>query len=330
MRVEITAKKPAIPDTVAPIMTTASACMRRMTLRITVMLDTFTTSLAATIIVITTIMITTVILMFMTTNKPEDFLPLTELSWALSTSEGAALYRLMTWLSPSFPVGAFSYSSGIEWAVEAGDIKDAHSLQDWLAAMLANGSGFCDGVFLAQIHRAAISGDLAGLCGIAELAAAFAPSRERHLKHRHRAALSSTSRGPRGAQWSGQHDCGLRRPGRLSCCRRNCQCRARDPACTDDACISARGDVELDFRGRKADPFGSDRQPTHLGGPRAYRRHNRASGHARNARRARQRNFSGRCGQHASRDAIYAAIQIMNCSSFFMQLFYCSNRRGLL
>ena len=39
----------------------------------------------------------------------------------------------MAWLSPSYPVGAFSYSSGIEWAVEAGDIRDAATLQDWLA-----------------------------------------------------------------------------------------------------------------------------------------------------------------------------------------------------
>ena len=39
--------------------------------------------------------------------------------------DAAALYRLMAWLSPAYPVGAFSYSSGIEWAVEAGDIKDA-------------------------------------------------------------------------------------------------------------------------------------------------------------------------------------------------------------
>jgi len=38
---------------------------------------------------------------------------------AMKESEAAALYRLMTWLSPAFPVGAFSYSSGIEWAVEA-------------------------------------------------------------------------------------------------------------------------------------------------------------------------------------------------------------------
>ena len=77
----------------------------------------------------------------------------------MTRDEAAALYRLMTWLSPSFPVGAFSYSSGIEWAVEAGDITDAASLRDWLAAMLAEGSGFCDGVFLAQAHRAASAQD---------------------------------------------------------------------------------------------------------------------------------------------------------------------------
>jgi urease accessory protein len=100
----------------------------------------------------------------------------------MNASEAAALYRLMTWLSPSFPVGAFSYSSGIEWAVEAGDIHDAASLRDWLASMLADGSGFCDGVFLAHAHRAAASLDDAGLREVAELAAAFVPSRERHLE----------------------------------------------------------------------------------------------------------------------------------------------------
>ena len=100
----------------------------------------------------------------------------------MDEAEAAALYRLMTWLSPSFPVGAFSYSSGIEWAVEAGDIVDAASLRDWLAAMLADGPGFFDGVFLAHAHRAASSRDDAGLRDIAELAAAFVPSRERQLE----------------------------------------------------------------------------------------------------------------------------------------------------
>jgi urease accessory protein len=100
----------------------------------------------------------------------------------MSDSEAAALYRLMTWLSPAFPVGAFSYSSGIEWAVEAGDIGNAASLKDWLGAMLADGTGFCDAVFLAQAHRAASSRDETSLRDIAELAAAFVPSRERQLE----------------------------------------------------------------------------------------------------------------------------------------------------
>jgi urease accessory protein len=94
----------------------------------------------------------------------------------------AALYRLMAWLSPAFPVGAFSYSSGIEWAVETGDITDAETLQSWLGVMLAEGGGFCDVVLFAQAHRAALHDDDKALHDIAELAAAFAPSKERHLE----------------------------------------------------------------------------------------------------------------------------------------------------
>jgi urease accessory protein len=116
--------------------------------------------------------------MFMTTSEPAAV----DDRGGMTADEGAALYRLMTFLSPAFPVGAFSYSSGIEWAVEAGDIVDAASLRDWLAVMLADGSGFCDGVFLAQAHRAASAHDAAGLREIAELAAAFVPSRERQLE----------------------------------------------------------------------------------------------------------------------------------------------------
>jgi len=91
-----------------------------------------------------------------------------------------ALYRLMAWLSPAFPVGAFSYSSGIEWAVECGDIADAETLKAWLATVLADGGGFCDAVLFVHAHRAAANG--AALRDIAELAAALAPSKERHLE----------------------------------------------------------------------------------------------------------------------------------------------------
>ena len=94
----------------------------------------------------------------------------------------AALYRLMAWLSPAYPVGAFSYSSGIEWAVEAGDIKNAEDLREWLAVMIGEGAGFCDAVFFAHAHRAITAGDDAALRDTAELAAALVPSKERLLE----------------------------------------------------------------------------------------------------------------------------------------------------
>src|SRR5581483_11699213 len=146
----------------------------RMSITVMIMRMATTTVMA----MITTIMITTTVItgtrMLMTTNSAVP-----PARAAMTDAETAALYRLMTWLSPSFPVGGFSYSSGIEWAVEAGDIIDAQTLQDWLAAMLADGSGFCDGVFLVHAHRAAEADDVRTLREVAELAAAFVPSRER-------------------------------------------------------------------------------------------------------------------------------------------------------
>jgi urease accessory protein len=149
--------------------------------------------ITSTTSIVTTIIIITVIPMLMTTSKPvvprrhgdESVAPIAipERSVGEPDSEAAAaLYRLMTWLSPAFPVGAFSYSSGIEWAVEAGDVTDAATLRGWLASMLADGPGFCDGVFLAHAHRAAWNANHDALREVAELAAAFAPSRERHLE----------------------------------------------------------------------------------------------------------------------------------------------------
>jgi len=91
-----------------------------------------------------------------------------------------ALYRLMIWLSPAYPVGAFAYSSGIEWAVETGDITNTETLHAWLESMLTVGAGINDGILFAHMHRAMTSGDDAGAVEVAELAAAFVPSRERY------------------------------------------------------------------------------------------------------------------------------------------------------
>jgi urease accessory protein len=94
----------------------------------------------------------------------------------------ASLYRLMAWLSPAYPVGAFAYSSGLEWAVESGDIRDAKTLKQWIAAVVTHGGGFCDAVFFIHAHRAAATDNDTALRTVAELAAAFVPSKERFLE----------------------------------------------------------------------------------------------------------------------------------------------------
>jgi urease accessory protein len=94
----------------------------------------------------------------------------------------AALLRLMAWLSPAYPTGGFSFSSGIEWAVEAGDIRDARSLQHWLVDLIAHGSVACDAVLFAHAWRAIIAEDDNALGAVAELGAAFVSSKERLLE----------------------------------------------------------------------------------------------------------------------------------------------------
>jgi urease accessory protein len=94
--------------------------------------------------------------------------------------DSAALYRLMAWLSPSYPVGAFSYSHGIEWLVEEGAIHDAASLADWIEDLLSWGSGRNDAILLAAAWRAAAKPS--ALPQIAMLASAFAASAERAME----------------------------------------------------------------------------------------------------------------------------------------------------
>jgi urease accessory protein len=84
-----------------------------------------------------------------------------------------ALLRLQSWLSPTFPIGAYSYSHGIEWAVEVGQIHDRKTLVDWLEADLTHGSGRNEAIFFSEASRGAIDHDRAKLLEVAELAAVF-------------------------------------------------------------------------------------------------------------------------------------------------------------
>src|SRR5215475_12045411 len=84
-----------------------------------------------------------------------------------------SLLRQQSWLSPAFPTGSYSYSHGIEWAVEAGDIHNRESLVDWLDADLCYGSGRNEAIFFMEAWRRATDDDRGKLLEIAELAAAF-------------------------------------------------------------------------------------------------------------------------------------------------------------
>jgi urease accessory protein len=96
--------------------------------------------------------------------------------------DSAALYRLMTWMSPSYPVGAFSYSHGLEWEVEEGIVHDAASLASWLDQIVLLGSGRNDAIFFAHAHDATSRGDDDALRNVAYYAMAFASSAERRME----------------------------------------------------------------------------------------------------------------------------------------------------
>lgn len=85
-----------------------------------------------------------------------------------------ALLKLLTWLSPAFPVGAFGYSHGLEQAIRDGRVTDGASLQPWIEDLIGHGGAWTDAVLFAAAWNA--EGDLGD---IAELAEALAPSLER-------------------------------------------------------------------------------------------------------------------------------------------------------
>jgi urease accessory protein len=99
-----------------------------------------------------------------------------------------AILRLQSWLSPAFPTGSYSYSHGLEWAVEAGHIYDRKSLVDWLEADLCYGSGRNEAIFFREAWRCAVSDERAKLFEIAEMAAAFRGTSEFALESSQQAA----------------------------------------------------------------------------------------------------------------------------------------------
>jgi urease accessory protein len=103
----------------------------------------------------------------------------TTTSMAAASAAPPAL-ALFVWLSPAFPVGAYAYSHGIEWAVEAGDVRDAASLAAWLDDLADCGAPRLDVALFVAAYRAAH--DPQALADVNALAVALAGASERRLE----------------------------------------------------------------------------------------------------------------------------------------------------
>lgn len=94
----------------------------------------------------------------------------------------ADLPRLLTWLSPSFPVGAYTYSHGLETAVAQESIRDRATAGDWVLDLLEHGGGMTDAVLLAEAWRAVTADDPTRLQDVVVEAQALAATSELALE----------------------------------------------------------------------------------------------------------------------------------------------------
>jgi urease accessory protein len=95
--------------------------------------------------------------------------------------------RLLQLVSPALPIGGFTYSQGLEWAVEAGWVHDLASVENWLGGLLDDSLQRLELPLLARLHSACSSGDLAALVHWARVLYASRETRELRAEERNRA-----------------------------------------------------------------------------------------------------------------------------------------------
>lgn len=91
------------------------------------------------------------------------------------TMTNPALIKLMTWLSPAFPIGGFSYSGGLEAACQSGQVHDQSTLKEWIECALSHGPVHTDTVILSTTYRNDLDIDT-----INQLALSLCVSKERY------------------------------------------------------------------------------------------------------------------------------------------------------
>jgi urease accessory protein len=98
--------------------------------------------------------------------------------------DDGGLYRLLSWLSPSYPVGAFSYSHGLEYSVETGRVATADDVSDWVSTVLLQGTGRVDGILFREAYSSVVEANWTHLEEISDLGNAFQATSEFALETR--------------------------------------------------------------------------------------------------------------------------------------------------
>ncbi len=87
-------------------------------------------------------------------------------------------HKVMAWLSPSFPIGAFAYSHGLEFEICEGNVSTSEDLYEWLKDILRFGSAWNDLVLFCNAYKT----DINSLNELSDIAKAFAQSKERYYE----------------------------------------------------------------------------------------------------------------------------------------------------
>jgi len=71
-----------------------------------------------------------------------------------STTHGLPDVRLMQLVSPALPIGAFTYSQGVEWAVESGQVNSPEAVYNWMRGLIEDGLTYLDLPILKRLYQA--------------------------------------------------------------------------------------------------------------------------------------------------------------------------------
>jgi urease accessory protein len=101
--------------------------------------------------------------------------------------DALARLRLLQLVSPTLPVGAFTYSQGMEWAVDAGWMRDSDALVDWLGGLVDDNLANLELPVVARLYQACVDGEPAAVGRWGQLLLASREGRELRDEERNRA-----------------------------------------------------------------------------------------------------------------------------------------------